>query len=187
MKSLLGSNIQILLILFFITLTLGMIFLIFIRIPFKKFYSKETGILAKIINFLEKFMNSWDMIVKQGNLFFTLIALTLGNILLNSIVTYLEFLSIGIDIKILDVLLYTSLSSVSLLISLTPGSLGIREAVFLITSESIGINQEQILQLAVLDRSVLFVLLLLSLILIMIFVKEFKLRDVFFSKDEKKA
>jgi uncharacterized membrane protein YbhN (UPF0104 family) len=80
--------------------------------------------------------------------------------------------------------MYTCLSGVSLLISLTPGSLGIREAVFLMTSQSLGIDETQIMQLAVLDRGIMFFLLFILLLLISLFVKQFNLKEVFFAKKE---
>jgi uncharacterized membrane protein YbhN (UPF0104 family) len=81
-------------------------------------------------------------------------------------------------------MLYSSLSGASLLISLTPGSLGIREGVFLITSQSIGLVEEQILQLAIVDRGIMFILLVIMMIFVSIFLKEFNLRDAFFAKKE---
>jgi uncharacterized membrane protein YbhN (UPF0104 family) len=41
-----------------------------------------------------------------------------------------------------------------LLISLTPGALGIREGIFFLTSDVLGISNEEIMQLALLDRGV---------------------------------
>jgi uncharacterized protein (TIRG00374 family) len=185
-KWIVGGEFYFLLTLFFVGLFGGMLFLIFVRFPFEKFFKKDTGVISKVLKFMSKFMNSWDMIVKEKKHFFNLLLLTLGNIVINGVITYIEFVSIGVNVKIMDVILYTCLSGVSLLISLTPGSLGIREAVFLITSQSIGLSQDQIMQLAVLDRGIMFVLLLIVLVLIGIFVREFKLKEVFFPKDEEK-
>jgi uncharacterized protein (TIRG00374 family) len=108
----------------------------------------------------------------------------LGNILINTVIIYIEFIALGITVKFLDLILYSTLSGVSLLISLTPGSLGIREAVFLISSQSIGLNQEQILQLAIVDRGILFILLFIMMVFTMIFLKEFNLKEVFLAKKE---
>jgi len=139
--------------------------------------------IDKVLKILNKFINSWDMIVKKERIFLSLIFITTSNILINGIINVLEFYSLGIKATISDILLYTCLSGVSLLISITPGSLGLREAVFLVTSESIGITNEQVMQLAFLDRGIMFFLLLGLLILISIFVKKFKLRDIFFAKE----
>lgn len=72
-----------------------------------------------------------------------------------------EFWAIGIKIQIPSLFLYTSFVTTSVLISLTPGAIGIRETILLVTSVTIGINTSQILNLALLDRAVNFSLLFL--------------------------
>ena len=129
-------------------------------------------------------MKSWDVIMKNRRLLLQLIFITFQYILLNTIIIYVEFLSLGIAINFLNLMLYSCLSGVSLLISLTPGSLGIREAVFLISSESIGLDQNQILQLAVIDRGILFILLIILMVVIFVFLRKFNLKDVYFAKKE---
>lgn len=165
---------------FFVALFLGTLFVIL----FRKTFKVENRYVEKGITILNKFVTSWDMIIKKENLFLNLVLITTGNILLNGLINFVEFLSLGIKINLLDLLLYTCLSGVSLLISITPGSLGLREAIFLLTSESIGLSQEQIMQLAFLDRGILFFLLLSLLIFISFFVKRFKLKDIFFAKKD---
>jgi uncharacterized protein (TIRG00374 family) len=183
-KSFLNDEIFYILIIFFSGLFLAMLFLMFVRVPFKKFVNNREGLLAKIVGFLDRFMKSWDVIVKNKKLLLQLIFITFQYILLNTIIIYVEFLSLGITINFLNLMLYSCLSGVSLLISLTPGSLGIREAVFLISSDSIGLDQEQILQLAVIDRGILFILLMILMIVIFLFLRKFNLRDVYFAKKE---
>jgi uncharacterized protein (TIRG00374 family) len=168
--------------LFFVLLFIGTLLVI----VFRKFEVKnisENKYIQKILTVLNKFISSWDNIVKRKDIFINLILLTTGNILINWVIYIVEFHSLNLNINILDTLLYTCLSGVSLLISITPGSLGLREAVFLFTSESIGLTEEQIMQLAFLDRGVMYVLLLVLLVLITIFVKRFKLKDIFFVKE----
>jgi uncharacterized protein (TIRG00374 family) len=169
--------------LFFVLLLLGTLLVIFFRKGINTERFKLPKILQKSVKTLNKFITSWDMIVKRKNVFFSLLLITFGNISINALIHTVEFISLGIKINILDVLLYTCLSGVSLLISITPGSLGLREAVFLITSESIGLSEDQIMQLAFLDRGVLFLLLVIALLLITLFVKQFKLKDIFFAKE----
>lgn len=172
------------LILFFGSLLLAMLFLMFVRIPFERIFKKEESVFSKVGKFLDRFMKSWDNIVSNRKLLLQLISITLANILVNTIIIYFEFISLGINVKVLDLILYGSLSGVSLLVSLTPGSLGIREAVFLISSQSIGLEQEQILQLAIVDRGILFFLLFFMMLFTLIFLKEFNLKEVFFAKKE---
>ena len=183
-KWLVYGELYIVLLLFFLALFVAMLILIFVRIPFEKIFQKRNKFLAKIILFLEKFMKSWDRIVKNKKLLKQLILVTLGNIIFNTLIIYIEFIALGITINFPDLILYSCLSGVSLLISFTPGSLGIREAVFLISSQSIGLVEDQILQLAIIDRGILFVLLLIIMILVLVFLKEFNLKDAFFAKKE---
>jgi uncharacterized protein (TIRG00374 family) len=173
------------LLLFFVLLFLGMLFLMFVRIPFEKIFKDKESFLGKVIGFLDRFMKSWDRIVKNKKLLFQLFFITLIYIILNTVIVYFEFISLDIFIDIENLFLYSALSGVSLLVSLTPGSLGIREAVFLISSQSIDLDQEQILQLAIVDRGILFILLFIMMIFTVVFLKEYKIKDVFFAKKEK--
>lgn len=169
---------------FFILLLIAMILVI----AFSKFNIKDTyknKLVKKVLIVINNFILSWDNIVKKRNIFLNLILLTTGNILISWIIYLLEFNSLNIHINILDTLLYTCISGVSLLISITPGSLGLREAMFLFTSESIGLKEDQIIQLALLDRGIMYILLFIILIFILLFVKKFKLRDIFFAKEIK--
>lgn len=183
-KWFLNEQLYVILFLFFGGLLLAMLFLMFVRIPFDKIFKEKESMLGKIGNALMKFMKSWDRIVKNRKLLIQLILITLANILINTVIIYFEFISLGLTVNILDLILYSSLSGVSLLVSLTPGSLGIREAVFLISSQSIGLAQEQILQLAIVDRGILFFLLFSMMVFVFLFLKEFNLKEVFFAKKE---
>lgn len=173
------------LILFCLIVIFGMIVLIFLRLPFKKIICEKKGIIQKVLLVLDKFVKGWDIIVKDKRNFMMLFLIAFGNILMNAVVVLIEFDAIGKVTNILNVLLYTCISSMSLLISITPGSLGIREGAFLITSKSIGLSESEIMKLAFLDRGIMFLLLIICLILILIFIKKISLRDIFFGKKQK--
>lgn len=170
------------LILFFLSIILAMLFLIVFNLPIEKLFVNSEGILKKVVSFLSKFLNGWKLIVKEKHSFNKLLLLAFGNIFVNTIIIYIEFLSIEKVPNILDVLLYTCISGLSLFISITPGSLGLREGVLLITSQSLGLSESEIMRLAVLDRGIMFILLLICMLIIYIFVKRFNLRKVFFGK-----
>ncbi|MDY0097092.1 MAG: lysylphosphatidylglycerol synthase transmembrane domain-containing protein [Candidatus Dojkabacteria bacterium] len=183
-KSFIFDQTYISLILFFLAVIVGMVVLIFLRFPFKKIFKQKSGIIFKVISFLEKFLGGWDLIVRNRKLFIQLMLLAFANVFVNILVIYLQFISIEKVGNILDIILYTCISGVSLLISITPGSLGLREAILLITSKSLGLSQIEVMQLAFLDRGIMFVLLLICLIVISIFFKRFNLKEVFFEKRE---
>lgn len=184
-KYLIDNQLFLPLIIFFSMVILGMLILIFVRLPLEKIFKSKGGVIEKILNFINKFINGWDLIVKDRKEFLLLVSIALGNIFLNILVVLVEFNAIEKAPKILDAVLYTAISGMSLLISITPGSLGIREGVFLLTSQSLGLSEAQIMQLAFLDRGIMFVLLLICLIVVMIFSKKLTLKDIFFGKGSK--
>ena len=171
------------LLLFFFAIFMAMLFLIFVRVSWGKYIKTSKGILSKIVSTIDRFITGWSLIVKDKMHFMILLLLALGNIMLNILVGYIEFFAIGKSIDFIGVIIYTCISGLSLLISVTPGSLGIREASFLITSQSIGITQKEIMQLAFLDRGIMFILLLLLLIFILIFNKKLSLKKIFLGKE----
>jgi uncharacterized protein (TIRG00374 family) len=161
-----------------------MLVLSLVKVPTKRLKKIEREWLRKVLSFFVNIFNGWNIIVRNKKLLTYLIFLSLGNFLSSVLLFGVEFLIVGLDINILNLLIYTCLSGVSLLISITPGSLGIREAVFLISSQSIGLDQDQILQLAVVDRGSLFVLLFILMIIFIVFIRKFNLTDIFV-KNEK--
>lgn len=181
-KAVFFNQIYTTLILFFLSIILAMLFLILFNLPIEKLFLNSKGILSRLVSILGKFLNGWKLIVKDRRSFIKLLLLAFGNIFLNTIIIYIQFISIEKIPNILDVVLYTCISGLSLFISLTPGSLGLREGVLLITSQSIGVSESEIIKLAVLDRGSMFLLLVLCMIVIYVFVKRFNLKEVFFEK-----
>lgn len=146
---------------------IGMIFLSIIQVP-KKLVEKNFDFryLNRIIKIIQEITKGWNIINGNKRLLFHLILLTLTNFIVATIITVIEFQILNYDFTAWNILLYTSLASLSLLISLTPGSIGIKEAIFIFSSSVLGITNNQILQLAVIDRGTLFFVLGLSYIAI---------------------
>ena len=182
-KWIFGEELYLILLVSFLVLFVLMLTLMFFRIPLQRLIKKKEGFWGKVVEFFDRFIRGWDTIVKNKKLLKQLIIIILGHIFFNTVVIFIEFIALGIDVDILNLILYSSLSGVSLLFSLTPGSLGIREGVFLITSQSLGLAQGQILQLAIIDRGIIFILLVIMIIFVTIFLKEFNLKDIFFAKE----
>ena len=120
----------------------------------------------RVIRIIKSILNGWNIIVGNRELLLSLIGLTLINIFITNVLFFVQFKALNIDVNLLNTILYNALSSVSLLVSITPGSLGIREGIFSITSDILGITNEQIMQLALLDRGVsVIVLVVLFMVL----------------------
>jgi uncharacterized protein (TIRG00374 family) len=166
----------------------GALFILMLILSLAKFPTKtkeiENRVIRKIALFIKNIFNGWNMIANNKKLLFYLLLLSLGNYVFSLLLFWAEFQIVGLETNILNLIMYTCLSGVSLLISITPGSLGIREAVFLISSKSIGLGQEEILQLAVVDRGSLVILLSILVLFFTIFIRKFNLADIFV-KNEK--
>ena len=154
--------------LFFGGLFLFMLFLSLIRFPIAKIKINKTNILNRIVKVLTNILKGWNMIVENKVLLRSLIVNTLMTFLVHIILYWIEFNALGIENSFVNVILYSSLSGVSLLVSLTPGSLGIREGIFVITSDILSITGDQVMQLALLDRGIMVLVLILIFIIIWI-------------------
>lgn len=140
--------------LFFGGLFVGMLILMFVKFPIEKIKGSKNKVVDKISNVIKSILEGWNIIINDRKLLFSLVFLTIASFITSALIFYFQFRALGIDIEFVNVILYNCLSGVSLLVSLTPGSLGIREGIFSITSGILGINNEEIMQLALLDRGV---------------------------------
>ena len=81
---------------------------------------------------------------------------------------YLIGSSIGIEVKLLNNFIYNVVSQLSTFISITPNSIGLREILLLISNNYIGLEDSQIINIAILDRitdfSALFVFVFIYVI-----------------------
>lgn len=139
---------------FFGFLFISMAMLASIRIDIKLSGNRKLNIIKKFLDLLNKILYGWEMLSADNALLVTLVFITLVSFSVMTIIYSVEFSALGIRSNLTTILLYNCLSGVSLLISLTPGSLGIRESIFYFTSDILGLNSEQIMQLALLDRGV---------------------------------
>jgi len=142
------------LIIFFNSLLIFMLLLIFVRIEINFEKKQNYQIIKKILNVIKKILKGWQIISKNSKLLLTLMIITVGNFFVMTIIYAFEFIALNIESSLAKLILYNCLSGVSLLISITPGSLGIREGIYYLTSDILGITNDQIMQLALLDRGI---------------------------------
>lgn len=147
--------------LFFGGLFVIMLALSLIKFPLEKIKESKNRFIARVEGIIKNILNGWNMIVGDKSLLLNLVGLTLANLVVSNGLFYFQFRALNIDTSLLNVILYNCLSGVSLLVSITPGSLGIREGIFSITSDILGISNEQIMQLALLDRGAIVIVLVL--------------------------
>lgn len=143
---------------FFVSVATGLLGMIFNRrVALVRYICRK--LLGKRVDSLKRLATSWHKISTEPKLIASLVKITFMNIGLFAAVNYCEFLLIGIKLDIGVLLLYTCLGIFSILISLTPAALGIREAVYLFSASVLGVTSSQILAVALIDRTVQFIVM----------------------------
>ena len=94
-----------------------------------------------------------------------LFAVLFGNIIVFGYVTYIEFAALGsgagadFSVSFRDSVLLSVIGSFSLLVSVTPAGLGVRESISILVGRCMGISEAQVLAVCLLDRAVNLVVL----------------------------
>ncbi|MGO9018448.1 MAG: lysylphosphatidylglycerol synthase domain-containing protein [Syntrophobacteraceae bacterium] len=105
-------------------------------------------------------LSGWQIIRKSRKTVVKLCYLTALNLFLLSPITWLEFAAFqmkdtyGNGIGFLQSAIFTTIGALSLLISITPAALGIKESLLMFSSQFLGITQSQALAVSLLDRFV---------------------------------
>src|SRR3990167_2671624 len=82
-----------------------------------------------ILDKIAKILNGWYLIRKDRGLLFFITIISIFQLLLSSLMLYLEFYVFGIEISFVKALFLSSIGLLGLIIAITPPGLGIREAV----------------------------------------------------------
>jgi len=123
-------------------------------------------------------IKGWDTIRTNVKNMLTLYVLALVNLFLISLMTLFEFYALGIktitgeSVNFLQALFLATVNSLSLFISITPASLGIRESLLMLVSNIVNIESSAALSISLLERAISFSLLLLLSPLVSYFVKQ---------------
>lgn len=117
------------------------------------------------IKVMKEIEDGWQVILSDKDLILKLFLVSVLSFAGSYFASYVEFHILNIPTSFAALGLYTTLVTASLLLSLTPGAIGIREAMLLVVSTTIGISGGQIIQIAIIDRGVHFILLFALFIL----------------------
>ena len=112
-----------------------------------------------IINKISRIMNGWHLIKNNKKIIFSIIIFSLLQLLISSYMLYLQFKVFGIDIPFISAVFITSITSLSILISITPANLGIQEAITVFSALTLGISPAQSLSAALLGRVIQMIVL----------------------------
>jgi len=109
---------------------------------------------ARLCNMASIFSRGIARFKKNRSILLLVCIFCLGFIFLSAVKLYWAFESLGISVSLSKVILIQTFMSISLVISITPGNLGIREGIVGVFSGILGISVEQAIFGALLDRVV---------------------------------
>jgi len=122
-------------------------------------------------NFVNKFIsvvNNWKNFNRDRKSIFYVAIATFLNILIGTILSYSMFKLIGEEINLFKLAIYTIFSGFSILVSFTPGNLGIKETFAIYSASTLGIALPLVLVVSIIER---LASLLVSLLISIVFIK----------------
>jgi len=134
---------------------LFIILLTFTIFPFKLNIGNRP-VLNKIINIINDINK-----VKTSGIIFKLILLNVINLFLVALMTILEFKTFGLEISLLPSLFLSVVSNVSVLLSLTPASIGLKETLLIFSAGIVNVSASQTFIVALFDRFIFLSILIL--------------------------
>lgn len=127
---------------------------------------ESTKKLQKPLLIISNILKGWNTIKNNRKLLIRLILITILNLVVNAGISYVAIIALNLDITLPALLLYTALGALSFLLNITPGSIGIREAILIFSSTVIGFSIPQVLSVSVIEKGILFIVLFITWILI---------------------
>jgi len=113
---------------------------------------KETK--HKFLNQFIKVANGWNLIRKNKKVLFICIFVTIACLFSGVATTLISYHIFGINLSFIQALFLAGIGSVAILISITPGNLGVAEAIAVFSASILGITPTQSLSVAILGRIV---------------------------------
>lgn len=138
---------NVLIFIIFLSIFLSLLTIIIFSPSFKE---TKYPFLNKFINVL----NGWHLIKNNKKVITVIGLISLINVAIMVLMMFLEFRVFGLEISFLSVLFLSIVSTLGLFVSITPGALGIKEAIVAFTATVINIPVSQVLAVSILDRAI---------------------------------
>lgn len=122
----------------------------------------RVGLLRRILHRINEIVKGWRLVKDDKRLVRRLYIITAFGFLISLATSYLEFKAVGAKTVLAPLALYVALATFSMLLSITPSSIGVREAIFIFSSSLLGLTTEQILQIAIIDRGITFLVMAIT-------------------------
>jgi uncharacterized protein (TIRG00374 family) len=115
----------------------------------------------KYINFIVSILNGWTVLKKNKKAVIVTFLVSLVNIFIFTTMFFLEFKIFNIDFPYTYLILLASVNSLSLLLSITPGSFGVKEGFIIFVLTSLGLSFELSILISLIDRAAVSITILI--------------------------
>lgn len=149
---------------FFVLLFFGIIIALFLPHIYY-FNERKNRFMRSTFDHYNKLISGWHKITKNKAVLLRLLILVILTTLTHTTIFWIEFSAINIEISLSQVMLYSSIVSISTLFAFTPGGIGIRETILILLQSSLGISTSEILSVSLIDRGVYFFILIILYLL----------------------
>lgn len=117
-------------------------------------------IIRRVLRYLFDIEDGWRRLLSLPRLMVQLVGLAVLSVAAQFLIAFVSFSAIGAQVSWAALAVYVAIVVISILVAFTPGAIGIRETMLLLVSETLGMTGNQIIEVAVIDRGVMFALLL---------------------------
>jgi uncharacterized membrane protein YbhN (UPF0104 family) len=121
----------------------------------------EFKLFNNLLAGLKQAVDGWNEILSRRSLVLKLFLIIFIGFVSVFLKSFIEFRYIASQTSVPSLLLYSALTNLSMFISITPAAIGIRESIFLLFQNLMNLSTADILNIAVIDRGVMFLTLLL--------------------------
>lgn len=135
--------------------------LFFVKVPKTDRY-KNRKYLGSIYAKLMQVNEGWEYIINHKGLLTKLLVLGFSMLVISFATSFLEFEILGLDKTLGGLLVYTAIGGMSLLVSVTPGAIGVRESLYIFSASILLLTNAEILQLASIDRGISLAVLMVT-------------------------
>ena len=136
----------------------------------KKTYSIK--IIDKILDFIKDSKDGWNRISNIKRLNLNLLIIYTFNYLLFLVEILIIIYFVGENFYFLNIVFYNSVSVISNLIGITPGSLGIKEAFTLLSQDLIGLSFDNLIEILLIERFIAIIFSIIPFIIMLIYNKK---------------
>jgi uncharacterized membrane protein YbhN (UPF0104 family) len=145
---LLHRRISYLVLFFFLIVIVCMLILLFID---PHFNNKKD---RRVINWLNSILEGWNRIKRDKAKLVIFVFLSICSLVLVSFQAVLVYKGLGFQLGLFESLYMTSLGMITTFVNITPDSIGIKEAVYVFTSDVVGLNSDIILLGSLIIRAI---------------------------------